>query len=132
MGSASTLVLFARLIFSLAVVIGLMWVAANVLRKRGFSGANPRRGPRGPQVDLVARRALGRNAAIAVVRVGDRSMVVGITDHQVTNLGDVELLPGDNIDLNEGNTWTVSSGANGPASAWKTMLEQMRNRTARR
>jgi len=132
MGSASTLVLFARLIFSLAVVIGLMWVAANVLRKRGFSGANPRRGPRGPQVDLVARRALGRNAAIAVVRVGDRSMVVGITDHQVTNLGDVELLPGDDIELNEGNTWTVSSGATGSTSAWKTMLEQMRNRTARR
>ena len=132
MGSASTLVLFARLIFSLAVVIGLMWVAANVLRKRGFSGAGPRRGPRGPQVDLVARRALGRNAAIAVVRVGDRSMVVGITDHQVTNLGDVELLPGDDIDLNEGNTWTVSSGATGSTSAWKTMLEQMRNRTARR
>ena len=132
MGSASTLVLFARLIFSLAVVIGLMWVAANVLRKRGFSGANPRRGPRGPQVDLIARRALGRNAAIAVVRVGERSMVVGITDHQVRNLGDVELLPGDDIDLNEGNTWTVSSGATGSTSAWKTMLEQMRNRTARR
>jgi flagellar biogenesis protein FliO len=83
-------------------------------------------------VDLVARRALGRNAAIAVVRVGDRSMVVGITDHQVTNLGDVELLPGDDIDVNEGNTWTVSSGATGSNSAWKTMLEQMRNRTARR
>jgi len=132
MGSASTLVLFARLIFSLAVVIGLMWVAANVLRKRGFSGANTRRGPRGPQVDLVARRALGRNAAIAVVRVGERSMVVGITDHQVTNLGDVELLPGDDIDVSEGNTWTVSSGATGSTSAWKTMLEQMRNRTARR
>jgi flagellar biosynthetic protein FliO len=132
MASASTLVLFARLIFSLAVVIGLMWVAANVLRKRGFSGAAPRRGPRGPQVDLVARRALGRNAAIAVVRVGERSLVIGITDHQVTNLGEVELTDVDNIDLNEGNTWTVPSGANGPASAWKTMLEQMRNRTARR
>jgi flagellar biosynthetic protein FliO len=131
MGSASTLVLFVRLIFSLAVVIGLMWVAANVVRKRGFSGANTRRGPRGPNVDLVARRALGRNAAIAVVRVGERSMVIGITDHQVTNLGEVDLTD-DDIDVNEGNTWTVSSGANGPASTWKTMLEQMRNRTARR
>jgi flagellar protein FliO/FliZ len=131
MGSASTLILFARLIFSLAVVIGLMWVAANVLRKRGFSGAGTRRGPRGPQVDLVARRALGRNAAIAVVRVGERSMVIGITDHQVTNLGEVDLTD-DDLDMNEGNTWTVPSGANGPASAWKTMLEQMRNRTARR
>ena len=65
-----------------------------------------------------------------MVRVGERSLVVGVTDHQVTNLGDVDVRH--DIDVNEDNTWTVSSGANGPASAWKTMLEQMRNRTARR
>jgi len=127
MASASTLLLFARLIMSLGVVIGLMWIAANVLRKRGFAPAAGRRAARGPQVELVARRALGRSAAIAVVRVGDRSMVVGITDHQVTNLGDIELAE---LDLDEG-TWTAPSGATSPASAWKTMLEQMRNRTVR-
>jgi flagellar protein FliO/FliZ len=128
MGSASTLILFARLILSLAVVIGLMWVAANVLRKRGFAGVASRRGPRGPQLELLARRPLGRNASIAVVRVGDRSLVVGVTDHQVTKLGDFE---NTEIDLDEDTTWTVPSGASGPASAWKTMLDQMRNRTAR-
>ncbi len=106
-----------------------MWVAANVLRKRGFAGVASRRGPRGPELELLARRPLGRNASIAVVRVGDQSLVVGVTDHQVTKLGDVEFT---DIDLDEDNTWTVSSGAGGPASAWKTMLEQMRNRTARR
>lgn len=129
MASASTLMLFVRLILSLVVVIGLMWVAANVLRKRGFAGVASRRGPKGPELELLARRPLGRNASIAVVRVGDRSLVVGVTDHQVTKLGDVEIT---DIDLDEDNTWTVSSGANGPATAWKTMLEQMRNRTARR
>ncbi len=129
MASASTLMLFVRLILSLAVVIGLMWIAANVLRKRGFAGVASRRGPRGPELELLARRPLGRNASIAVVRVGDHSLVVGVTDHQVTKLGDVEI---GEIDLGEDNTWTVSSGANGPATAWKTMLEQMRNRTARR
>ena len=129
MASASTLMLFVRLIMSLAVVIGLMWIAANVLRKRGFAGsAGGRRAP-GTQVELVARKPLGRNASIAVVRIGERSIVVGVTDHQVTNLGEVEL---DAIDVYEGNTWTVSSGATGSTSAWKTMLEQMRNRTARR
>ena len=129
MASASTLMLFARLILSLVVVIGLMWVAANVLRKRGFAGVASRRGPKGPELELLARRPLGRNASIAVVRVGDRSLVVGVTDHQVTKLGDVEIT---DIDLDEDNTWTVSSGATGSTSAWKTMLEQMRNRTARR
>ena len=132
MAAASTLVLFARLIFSLAVVMGLMWVAANILRKRGFSGGAARRGARGPQVELIARRALGRNAAIAVVRVGERSLVVGVTDHQVTNLGEVATADIEDIDVIEGNTWTVPSGASSPASAWKAMLEQMRSRTARR
>jgi flagellar protein FliO/FliZ len=125
----STLMLFVRLIVSLGVVIGLMWVAANVLRKRGFAGTSGRRGPRGPQLELIARKPLGRNASIAVVRVGDRALVVGVTDHQVTSLGEVDDI---DIDLDEDNTWTVSSGAGGPASAWKTMLDQMRNRTARR
>ena len=129
MGSASTLALFARLIFSLAVVIGLMWAAANVLRKRGFAGLGNKRTARGPLVELVARRPLGRNASIAIVRIGERSMVVGVTDHQVTNLGEVEV---DEIDINEDTNWTVSSGANRPGSAWKTMLDQLRDRTTRR
>jgi flagellar biosynthetic protein FliO len=130
MASASTLILFVRLILSLTVVIGLMWVAANVLRKRGFTGVASRHAKRGPEVELIARRPLGRNASIAVVRVGDRSLIVGVTDHQVTNLGDFEMTE---IELDEGNTWTVPSGASGssPATTWKTMLDQMRNRTAR-
>jgi flagellar protein FliO/FliZ len=129
MGSASTLILFVRLILSLAVVIGLMWVAANVLRKRGFAGVASRKGPRGPELELLARRPLGRNASIAVVRIGEHSLVVGVTDHQVTKLGDFDSTE---IDLQEEAIWTASSGPGGPASAWKTMLDQMRNRTTRR
>ena len=129
MASASTLGLFVRLIMSLGVVIGLMWIAANVLRKRGIAGTGPaRKGSRGPEVELVARKPLGRNASIVVVRVGDRSMLVGVTDQRVTNLGDVDFA---DVELYEDNTWTVSSGGTTPASAWKMMLEQMRNRTAR-
>ena len=61
--------------------------------------------------------------------VEDRSMVVGITDHQVTKLDDAEV---EEIDLDEGTNWTVSRGPAGPTTAWKAMLEQMRNRTIRR
>ncbi|HUI49821.1 MAG TPA: flagellar biosynthetic protein FliO [Acidimicrobiia bacterium] len=124
----STLILFARLILSLTVVIGLMWVAANVLRKRGFTGVAGKRASRGPEVELLTRRPLGRNASIAVVRVGARSLVLGVTEHQITKLDDIELT---GIDLDEGNTWTVPSGEDTPTSAWKTMLDQMRSRTAR-
>jgi flagellar protein FliO/FliZ len=121
--------LFVRLLMSLGVVIGLMWIAANVLRKRGFAGTTSRRGPKGPQVELVARKPLGRNASIAIVRVGERALVVGVTDHQVTNLGEIDE---EALALEEDTTWTVASGANkSPASAWTAMLEQMRTRTAR-
>jgi len=131
MNTASTLGLFMRLILSLGVVIGLMWAAATLLRKKGImpnAGAK-RRQVRGAQVELLARKPLGRNASIAVVRVGDRSMIVGITDHHVTKLDDAEV---EEIDLDEGTNWTVSRGPAGPTTAWKAMLEQMRNRTIRR
>lgn len=134
MESASTLMMFVRLLMSLAVVIGLMWVAANVVRKRGFTGAGLQRQPRGqqgPQIDveLVARKPLSKTASIAVVRIGNRSVVVGVTDHQVTNLGELRTTE---IDLREDSIRTLPSGATAsPASAWKTMLDQMRNRTVR-
>jgi flagellar protein FliO/FliZ len=130
MSEASTLVMFARLVVSLAVVIGLMWVAATVLRKRGMAPGNSRRGLRGVQVELLARKPLGRNASIAVIRVGERSMVVGVTDHTVTKLDDADVTE---IDLDDGANWTAPpQGPPGPGTAWKTMLDQMRARTVRR
>ena len=142
MNTASTLGLFARLIFSLAIVIGLMWVAANQLRKRGYGSVGGGRRPgAGVQVELLARRSMGRNSSIVVVRVGDRSMVVGVTDHQINKLDDVDIAE---IDLESAN-WTATPALPAPASAssssansgehssaWKTMLDQMRTRTTRR
>jgi flagellar protein FliO/FliZ len=141
MDTASTIGMFARLLFSLAIVIGLMWIAAQQLRKRGYGGVGAKRPGAGVQVELLARRSMGRNSSIAVVRVGDRSMVVGVTDHQINSLGDVDI---DEIDL-ESATWTAtpalpapasaastSNGAGTPTSPWKTMLEQMRSKTTRR
>ncbi len=125
-----TIGLFLRLIVSLGVVLGLMWAAANVLRKRGLAPAGPRRPGRGAQVDLLARKPLGRNASIAVVRVGTRSIVVGVTEHQVTKLDDVDLT--DVADEDGGTSWTVPQGPDGPTPAWRTMLEQLRERTTRR
>jgi flagellar protein FliO/FliZ len=132
--SGDTLIMFVRLIFSLAVVMGLMWAAATVLRKRGLVSGSARRGS-GAEIEVIARRSMGRNSSIAVVKVGDRTMVVGVTDHQITKLDDAELLAV--IDLREeeaaGATWTAPAGTTPSlGTAWKTMLEQMRTRTARR
>jgi flagellar biosynthetic protein FliO len=128
MSTAATIGLFARLIFSLAVVIGLMWLAARVMRRRGFG--SPVKRP-GVHVDIIARRTLGRNSSIAIVRAGSQALVVGITDHQITKLADADL---DEIDLESAEgQWTASpEGPTGPTPSWKAMLDQLRDRTVRR
>ncbi len=129
MANSSTAEMFLRLLLSLGVVIGLMWAAATVLRKRGFAGGTGRRPGPGVQVELLARRSLGRNSSIAVIRVGERSMVIGVTDHMVTKLDDADV---EEIELHDDTIRTVSTGSPSPGTAWKTMLDQMRNRTVRR
>jgi flagellar protein FliO/FliZ len=127
MSTTSTLALFGRLILSLGVVIGLMWAVARTMRRRGFGG--PSRRP-GVHVDVIARRTLGRNSSIAIVRAGSQGLVVGITDHQITKLADADLAE---IDLEAEGQWTATPpGPDGPTPSWKAMLEQLRDRTARR
>lgn len=129
MSTGSTLALFGRLIVSLGVVIGLMWAAARVIRKRGFGGVGGQTRRPGVQVDIVARRTLGRNASIAVVRAGSQAMVVGITEHQITKLADASL---EEIDLQAESQWTASPpGPDGPTPSWKAMLDQLRDKTVR-
>jgi flagellar protein FliO/FliZ len=130
MSSGATLELFARLIISLGFVIGLMWFAARVVRRRGLGGAASGARRSNVSVDIVARRTLGRNASIAIVRTGNQAMVIGVTDHMVTKLADTDL---DAIELdNAGDQWTApASGPTGPAPSWKAMLNQMRDKTAR-
>jgi flagellar protein FliO/FliZ len=128
MSTTSTLALFARLLVSLSVVIGLMWFAARVVRRRGFG--SPARRP-GVNIDVIARRTLGRNASIAIVRAGDQGMIVGVTEQNITKLADADL---DQIDLMNGESqWTAApQGPDGPTPSWKAMLDQLRDRTVRR
>jgi flagellar biogenesis protein FliO len=131
--TGTTLGLFVRLVFSLAIVIGIMWMAARVIRQRGLvPSAGRGRNGRNVQVEVLARRGFNRNASIAVVRVGDRSMVVGVTDHYITKLDDVDIETVEPIELQDaGTTWTVPAGVPGPTTPWKTMLNQLRDKTVR-
>jgi flagellar protein FliO/FliZ len=72
-----------RIFFSLAVVVLLMWGLAKVAR-RPLSGRN------GGALSVLARQALSRGASVAVVRVGDRAYVVGVTDQTVTLLAEAD------------------------------------------
>lgn len=77
--------LVLRIGFSLLVVFGLMWGLARVIRR-------PLVGHRGPGTLAVLHRTqLGRGSAVAVVQVADKALVLGVTDQQVSLLGETEL-----------------------------------------
>lgn len=76
--------LVVRVIFSLAIVAGLLWVIARVLRKpmaKKATGA----------MSVLARQQLGRNVSVAVVRVADQAFVVGVTEQQISMLAETDL-----------------------------------------
>src|SRR5690242_2639611 len=46
---------------------------------------------KGGLIDVLGRQQLSRGASVAVVRVADRAMVLGVTDSQVTLLSEADL-----------------------------------------
>jgi flagellar protein FliO/FliZ len=97
--------LVLRVGLSLAVVVGLMWLAA-----RGLRGAVAGRGL--GVVEVVARQPLGRGSAVAVVRVADKALVLGVTDTQVTILGETAL-----ADVEAARTTTTRTAVNTTAAS---------------
>jgi flagellar biogenesis protein FliO len=99
--------LIVRLVFSLGVVLCLVWVLARFVQSRGgkwglpVTGASKRenRRAKAPQVlEVTARRALSRNASVALVDVGDRRLLLGVTDGSVRlldRIDDGEAVPGE-------------------------------------
>ena len=119
--------LVLRIGFSLFVVLGLMWALARMVRRP--LGAGRAHG----QLAVLNRQQLTRGAAVTVVKVADRAMVLGITEQQVSFLGEAELTDfepqperRDTIDL---------PGAHPEATAGRldrSLLEILRDRTSRR
>jgi flagellar protein FliO/FliZ len=79
------LALAGRVILSLAVVLVLLWLASRGVRR------NQRRSTRGVDVDVLARQPLAQRASVAVVKVGDRALVLGVTESRVDLLSDQPL-----------------------------------------
>jgi flagellar protein FliO/FliZ len=76
------------MLLALCIVLGLMWGLSRFAKRRGRAGGGSRPGQ---VVTVVARQALSRNTTVAVVQVMDRAMILGVTDGQVTLLGDTDL-----------------------------------------
>lgn len=70
-----------RMVISLAVVLCLLFVVARFARR-----GRPRNG--GPDLAVISRCSVGSKASVAVVQLGERALVVGVTDQSVTLLSE--------------------------------------------
>ena len=133
----STARLVVQLVVSLAAVLALMWLVSKVLRNAG--------GGRGVgTLDVVARRQLSRGASVSVVRVGDRAIVLGVTEQAVNLLAEVpvselEVEPVAPAPQQVRVPVAVSAAPAGKLAGsilspgtWRQALDVLRERTARR
>ncbi|MCW2612680.1 MAG: fliO, partial [Cryptosporangiaceae bacterium] len=143
----------ARITLSLAAVLGLMWLLARMARK-------PLKARAAGAVAVLARQQLSRNASVAVVRIADRALVIGVTEAQVSLLAETDLaaitealaqpeaISRTPVDLTDGSgdaapaaAVTVTdldsrrggalAGSALSAATWKQAVDILRERTAR-
>jgi flagellar protein FliO/FliZ len=133
--------LVLRIGFSLLVVLGLLWVLAKVARR-------PLTGRGGGMLAVLARQQITRGSAVAVVRVVDRALIVGVTESQVTLLGETDLAAlthpagedegrretvplDDAVQPGEPRPGHLTGSALSPQT-WAQTVQFLRDRTARR
>jgi flagellar biosynthetic protein FliO len=120
----SVVALLGRLAVSMAVVLGLMALAARLVRRRGLGGT---RGA-GPvsRIEVLARHGLGRTSSVQLVRVGGRTLVLGVTDAHVSVLSEADPL------LVEAELALAPVEAPSPsAPGWGPLVELLKDATAR-
>ena len=124
MEDPSIVSLLGRLVLSLAVVFGLMALAARALKKRGLgsSGSSPT-----SRIEVLARQAVGRTASVQLVRVAGRTLVLGVTEQSVQVLGEADPLL---LEAEQALQPAVSESP--PVPGWGPLLEHLKDRTARR
>lgn len=77
------LLLAIRVVVSLAIVLGLMWALSRLTKGRTPS--------KGVPLEIISRAAVGKKASVVVVRIGERGLVVGVTEHSMALLAEIEV-----------------------------------------
>ncbi|MEO7125130.1 MAG: flagellar biosynthetic protein FliO [Nakamurella sp.] len=78
--------LVGRLLIALAVVLGVIWLIARKARGGARQKLNSDK-----LIDILGRQSLSRNSSMAVVRVANQALIIGITDTNIRVLGELEL-----------------------------------------
>lgn len=136
-----------HVVLSLAIVIAVVIVAARFARRAGIKGP-------GAGLQVLDRAGLSKESSVAVVAVGDRRLVVGVSPHAVTLLTELDPTPADAGDgapvaaadavslLPQQTSATDASATTAPTkpatgsvlspSTWKQGVEALRELTTRK
>jgi flagellar protein FliO/FliZ len=83
----STIAIIGRMLLALVVVLGVMWALARWARKPMGVGKGER------VMTVLARQQLSRGSSVAVLKLMDRALVLGVTEQGVQLLTETELAP---------------------------------------
>jgi flagellar protein FliO/FliZ len=127
-----------RVSLALGLVLGLLWVAARLMRGRTGGRA-------GHAVEVLARAPLGRGASVTVLRVGEQALVLGVTEHGIAQLGPritdltqlqeqraTSALPAPRRAGARADAQSPLAGSLLSPATWQKTVEALRERTVRR
>jgi flagellar protein FliO/FliZ len=138
----ASLLAFGRMTLVLGLIIGLLMVLARVGRKwqRGGGVAGLGAKPTG-RIDVLSRRSLGRHISLLVVRVAQRTFLVGQSNQQMTLLAELDgdewvevgptaSTPGSGNDRLLAPRMASGAGGDTPR-AWDAFMDRLREMTVR-
>ncbi len=128
------ILLFGRTLLALAVVLFAVWGLSRLARRTQSGGFAKKAGAAsGARLELLGRRSLSRTTSVAIVRVGERNLVVGVTPQSVTLISEIPTseLQSDVADLLPTDTpWRAESRQT--PMAWDATISKLRELTVRR
>lgn len=83
---SSTLVLGLRVLLALACVLGVLWFLG-----RRAAGTGTVRRSRQAALSVVAKQSLGGRTGVALVEIGGRRLLLGVSEHGVNLLTEVDV-----------------------------------------
>ena len=83
----NTVAVIGRMLLALVFVLGVMWFLARWARKPLGVGKADR------VMSILARQQLSRTSSVAVLRVMDRALVLGVTEQGIRLITETELTP---------------------------------------
>jgi len=137
--SVSASSLLVQMVVGLLVIIVLIKVASRLVQGK-VGGRSIGAGRRSGTVAVMGRQSLGKGVQVAMVVADGRTYLLGVTQHQVTLLGQLDAhsavpetadLPLGDLQLVPGGDGSVSLD-DSQSPAWRSAIEQMRAKTVRR